>query len=82
MEKAWCVKCRSHRSWQNKPKLGKTKNNRVALAGKCNHCNTKMVRFVSNNELQSGNGLLGKLLGLPGGKVPGLGSIPILGALF
>ena len=33
-------------------------------------------------DTEEGSGLLGKLLGLPGGKVPGLGDIPLVGALF
>ena len=82
MDKSYCVKCKSKQVWKNRPKLGKTKNNRVALTGHCNKCNTKMMRFIGKNDLQSGNGLVGKLLGLPGGKVPGLGSIPLIGALF
>ena len=33
-------------------------------------------------ETKEGDGLLGKLLGLPGGKVPVVGDIPLIGALF
>ena len=82
MEKAYCVKCRSKQTWSGKPSLVRTTNNRVALSGKCNKCKTKMFRFVGKNELQNGSGLLGKLLGLPGGKIPVLSNIPLIGALL
>ena len=78
---AFCVKCRSKQKWSGKPKLGKTKNNRLLFAGKCNKCGTKMTRFSSNMDMQ-GSGLIGKLLGLPGGKVPFISDIPLIEALI
>lgn len=38
-------------------------------------------RFISKNEAQ-GSGLIGQALGMPGGKIPILGDIPLLGMLF
>ena len=52
------------------------------IVGKCINCDTKKYRFVSKKDVQNGSGLIGKLLGLPGGKVPVLSSIPLVGALF
>ena len=82
MNTAQCMKCKAKRSWGGKPKLVRTQNNRIALTGKCDKCNTKMFRFIGKNELQNGSGLLGKLLGLKDSKIPVLSSIPLIGALF
>ena len=79
MNQAYCVKCKSKESWKTQPKLGKTKNNRVALAGRCSKCNTKMMRFVGKSELQSGSGILSNLIGKP---IPVLSKIPLLNMLF
>ena len=65
MYEGYCVKCKSKQSWKEKPKLGKTKNNRFLLVGNCRKCNTKMTRFVSNSSIQSGDGLLSNLIGKP-----------------
>ena len=82
MKTAQCMKCKKQQPWSGKPNLVRTKNNRVALSGACSRCGTKMFRFIGKNELQSGSGLLGKLLGLPGGKIPVLSNIPLIGALL
>ena len=78
MNEAYCLKCKSKRTWKGKPKLGRTRNDRVALVGKCYNCNSKMMRFVGKNEMK-GDGLLSNLIGKP---IPVLSKIPLLNILF
>lgn len=40
----------------------------------------KVSRFISKQ--MAGSGLIGKALGMPDGKIPVLGDIPLLGMLF
>lgn len=56
------------------------KNGRKALVTQCAVCGIQKQRFLPKN--YEGSGILGNLLGLPNGKVPLLGDIPIVGALF
>ena len=79
MKDAQCMKCKQKRTWKTKPTLVKTKNNRFALSGKCNVCDTKMLRFISKSEIQNGKGLLSSIIGKP---IPILSKIPLLSALF
>ena len=72
------MKCKRKTGYSGKPKLVGTRNNRVGVMGVCDVCGGKKFRFVS----QSGSGLLGKLFGLPGGKIPVLGDVPLIGGLF
>ena len=74
----YCVKCKSHTPTGN-ASVVTTKNNRHRLVGTCSQCGIKKSQFISSQE---GSGLLGKLLHLPGDKVPLLGDIPLLGMLF
>ncbi|HRP36662.1 MAG TPA: DUF5679 domain-containing protein [Candidatus Dojkabacteria bacterium] len=74
----FCVKCKEMTATTN-AKVVQTKNNRYRLTGNCTICGTNKSKFVSS---QTANGLLGSLLGLPGGKVPILSSIPLVGDLL
>ena len=73
---SYCVKCKRHTLFDGQPQLFRTKNNRLLLKGKCKVCGKMKARFVSKKE---GEGLLGKLFKLPGGKIPVLGDIPLIG---
>lgn len=74
----YCVKCKQHTPTSN-AHVVRTKNKLYRLTGKCEVCGTMKSKFLSKNQ---GEGILGNLLGAPGGKLPILGDIPILGALF
>ena len=73
---SFCVKCQRRTPTTN-VQVVKTKNGKYQAKGVCNVCQSKKSRFISKKE---GQGLLGKALGI--GKVPILGDIPLLGALF
>ena len=75
---SYCVKCRKTTPLQN-AKAVKTKNNKYILKGTCPVCGGKKSTFISRKK---GEGLLGKILFPSEGKVPVLGDIPLLGALF
>lgn len=82
--KIWCMKCRNHTKSDN-PQIAKTSNGRPLLYAKCGQCNSGKTKFVSKKDFQEGqqgSGLLGNLLKLPGGKIPLLSDIPLLGMLF
>ena len=49
------------------------------MRGNCKSCGAQKAQFVSQKH---GDGLLGKALGLKNNKVPFLGDIPLIGALF
>jgi hypothetical protein len=79
-----CMRCKSVTPTHSH-QLARTINGRPLLYGKCKHCNGGKTKFLSKSEFQSsqkGEGILGNLLGLPGGKVPILSSLPLIGALF
>ena len=76
---SYCVKCKRKTPTVSGVKVVNTKNGKYQGRGTCSVCHKKKCWFVSDSV---GKGLLGKVFGLPGGKVPGLGDIPILGALF
>ena len=46
------------------------------------YLHTKYGDMYDLTDTKAGDGLLGKLFGAPGGKIPILGDIPLLGALF
>ena len=73
---SYCVKCKRSTPTAN-VKVVKTKNGQYQEKGVCSVCRSKKCRFVSKKD---GQGLLGKALGI--GKIPILGDIPLLGALF
>ena len=75
---SYCVKCKETTP-THEVNVSKTKNGKFIAKGRCAECLSKKSRFVSAKE---GEGLLGKALGLKDGKVPILGDIPLLGALF
>jgi hypothetical protein len=74
---SYCVKCKKQTSFD--PQLFRTKNNRLILKGLCKVCGKMKSRFVSKKE---GEGLLGNLFKLPGGKIPVLGDIPLIGKIL
>jgi hypothetical protein len=74
----YCIRCKQNTDSSN-PNVVQTANGRYRIEAVCDDCGSKKSKFVSN---QIGQGLLGKLLNLPGGKVPLLGSIPLLGDLL
>jgi len=73
-----CMKCR-HVTETTHAQVAKTKNGRYRLHGHCADCGSKKSKFVNQ---QTGEGLLGKLLGLPNGKIPILSDIPLIGAIL
>lgn len=73
----YCVKCKRKTATRGLQKK-LTKNGRYYLSGTCTSCGRKKSRFIS----MKGHGLIGKALGLKNGKIPILGDIPLLGALF
>lgn len=84
MENIHCMGCRSKTPNHN-PQLAKTKSDRPLLYAKCGKCGKGKTKFISKSDFQAGqqgSGILGNLLRLPGGKVPLLGDIPLLGMLF
>jgi len=76
--KMYCVKCKDHTSTHN-PQVIQTSNGRYRLTGQCTNCGSTKSRFVSQ---QHASGLLGNLLKLPGGKIPILGDIPLIGNIL
>lgn len=74
----YCLSCRQQ-TGTSSPKVVQTANGKYRMTGQCNSCGNKKSKFISS---QTGQGILGNLLGLPGGKIPMLGDLPILGALF
>jgi len=73
-----CMKCRKVTETQNASGIV-TANGRYRMHGQCIHCGTNKSKFVSR---QHAEGILGNLFGLPGGKIPILSDIPLVGALF
>lgn len=79
-----CLRCKT-KTHTHQPMLAQTGNGRFKVNGICASCGHKKSRFVSKADVMSGQrgqGLLGNLLGLPGGKIPGLSQIPLLGNLL
>ena len=71
--KTYCVKCRKNTENLNW-KIFKTKNGRLIIQSKCDHCGIKKSRFVKEQEPK---GLLSNL----GIKTP-LSEIPLLNVSF
>lgn len=74
-KKLYCLRCKSHTGTTNAKHV--QNNGRHAIVGNCSDCGCKKHIFVKAHEA---NGLLGKLFGMD--KIPVLGDIPLLGALF
>lgn len=74
---SYCLRCKSQ-TGTAEPNVIK-RGNRTVFVGKCDRCGCGKSKFVS---AQTGEGILGSLLKLPGGKIPVLGDIPLLGMLF
>jgi hypothetical protein len=77
--KSYCVKCKRTTGYAVTPKVIVTKNNKYRVVGKCSECGITKSTFTSK---RTGDGILGKLLGLPNGKVPILSDIPLIGSLI
>ena len=73
----YCVKCRRKTANKN-VSVKRAKNGRLYQTGTCGVCGKRKSMFIS----RSGSGLIGNALGLPNGKVPILGDIPLIGGLF
>ena len=69
----YCLKCKKDTE-SIKPKMGRTKNNRLLMQSQCSNCRNKKSRFVKEEEAE---GLLSDL----GIKTP-LSKIPLLKGLF
>ena len=91
MSELYCLKCKSHTQTSNpqvttiqmhykKGARAGQSITRHAVVGHCSVCGTKKQKFVKSEA--HGNGILGTLLGLPGGKIPVVSDIPLLGTLF
>ena len=75
----YCVACKKKVDILN-PEVVRTKNNKLRIKG-VDQNGHKISKFISYNEA-SGSGLLGSLLGFPGGKVPILSDLPLVGSLI
>lgn len=71
----YCLKCKKHTGTDNPKHV--QKNGRHAITGHCSVCGNKKHVFVKAHEA---DGIIGNLLGI--GKIPVLGDLPLLGALF
>lgn len=76
---SYCVVCKEKVPILN-PQLVKTKNNKFRIKGNDSKGHN-ISKFVSYNEA-SGSGLLGSLLGFPGGKIPLVSDLPLVGGLL
>jgi len=73
-----CLKCKKV-TQTVEGKSEQTASGRYRVHGGCAECGGRKSKFVNQ---QTGEGLLGKLLGAPGGKLPILGDIPLIGNLL
>ena len=76
----YCVKCKKKTGTRNVT-VKRAKNRRMYQTGTCTVCGKQKSMFVTQG-VTRGRGVLGKALGLPNGKVPFLGDIPLIGGLF
>ena len=76
----YCVKCRKKTTSRNVT-VRRAKNGRMYQTGTCTVCGKGKSMFVSRGG-RRGDGLIGNVLGLPNGKIPILGDIPLIGGLF
>ena len=56
----YCLKCRKNTGSKN-PKVGRTKNGRIRLLSKRSVCNSKISKFLKEQEAK---GLLSNLMGV------------------
>ena len=80
----YCAKCRRKTPNRNVT-VRRAKNGRMYQTGTCTVCGKGKSMFVSGSSRQKGrrgDGLIGNVLGLPNGKIPILGDIPLIGGLF
>ena len=76
----YCVKCRRKTPSRNVT-VRRAKNGRMYQTGTCTVCGKGKSMFVPRGG-RRGDGLIGNALGLPNGKIPILGDIPLIGGLF
>ena len=76
----YCVKCR-RKTLNRNVTVRRAKNGRMCQTGTCTVCGKGKSTFVSRGS-RRGDGLIGNVLGLPNGKIPILGDIPLIGGLF
>jgi hypothetical protein len=76
---AYCLSEKRHVKILN-PQYVKTRKGTVRVSG-TDEAGHKVSRFISKKEIE-GSGILGKLLGMPDGKIPIVSDIPIIGALL
>ena len=72
---SYCLKCRKNAESKN-PEVGRTENGRIILLSKCVLCNSKISKFLKEQEAKA---LLGNILGT---KIPILGDVPLVNTLF
>ena len=72
---SYCLKCRKNRESKN-PKVARTKNGRIMLLSKFAVCNSKISKFLKEQEAKV------VLSNLSGVKVPILSDIPKLNTLL
>ena len=72
---SYCLRCRKNTETKN-PKVVRTKNGRIMLLSKCAVCDTKILKFIKDQEAR---GLLCKLTGV---KVPILSALTIINTLY
>ena len=80
----FCVKCRRKTPNRNVT-VRRAKNGRMYQTGTCTVCGKGKSTFISRDGRtgsRRGDGLIGNVLGLPNGKIPILGDIPLIGGLF
>ena len=80
----YCVKCRRKTPSRNVT-VRRAKNGRMYQTGTCTVCGKGKSTFISRDGRtgsRRGDGLIGNVLGLPNGKIPILGDIPLIGGLF
>ena len=76
----YCVKCRRKTPSRNVT-VRRAKNGRMYQTRTCTVCGKGKSTFVPRGG-RLGDGLIGNVLGLPNGKIPILGDIPLIGGLF
>ena len=73
---SYCLKCRKNTESKNPKVKKRLKNGKILLLSKCLLCNSKISKFLKEQEAR---GLLSNLLGV---KLPILSDIPIVNTLF
>jgi len=75
----YCVQCKAKVPIHD-AKVIETANHRYRLTG-IDQYGHHTSQFISRNAAH-GSGLIGQLLGMPGGKIPILSDLPMIGSIF